>query len=118
MTTNKEEMKSLLVRDKGFLKELYEGENFRKNKNLILFASENQLDTLIKFLHFLSTGQIKMKKENFNKLTIRKLNLIKRNVEKKTKLSMLISADRQQKVKFLLQLVNFFHYLLDTLFND
>jgi hypothetical protein len=41
---------------------------------------------LIKYLHFLSTGQIKMKEENFNKITIRKLNLIKRNVEKKSKL--------------------------------
>ena len=52
-------MKSYLIRDKGFLKELYEGNNPLKNKKVLQSAEDSELNTLIKFLHFLSNGEIK-----------------------------------------------------------
>lgn len=115
-TLSKEQMKSLLIRDKGFLKQLFEGDNIAKNKRLILYSNDLQLITLLKFLHFLATGQITIKKENFEKLTPRILKLIKKNVEKQTKLYDLINSDRQLRVKFLLQLCKFYNILLECLF--
>ena len=83
-------MKSLLIRDKQFLKELYEGENFLKKKRLLTFANDAHLNTLLKLLHFLANGQIKIKKENFDKISVQKLNLMKKKRrKKKTKKEML-----------------------------
>lgn len=86
MSLTKEVVKSELIRDKAFLKQLYEGDNFVLKKRLITFADENQLNTLLKFLHFLSNGEIKIKKENFKKLSSYKLNCLKKSVEKKVNL--------------------------------
>ena len=77
MALTKEHMKSLLLRDKGFLRELYEGNNVAKKRQLILYSNELELNTLLKFLHFLSNGLIKIKQKNFELLPVRKLNLIK-----------------------------------------
>ena len=116
MALTKEHMKSLLIRDNGFLRELYEGQNPIKNKQLLLYANDSQLVTLLKFLYFLSNGLIKIKKENFEKLPLRKLNLLKKTVEKQTKLYEMINSDRKVKTKFLLQFVNCYDALLDCLF--
>ena len=62
---NKEQLKSYLIRDKGFLKQLYEGPNPLKNKKVLTCADDSELNTLIKYLHYLSNGEIKMKKECF-----------------------------------------------------
>lgn len=118
MALTKEHMKDLLIRDKGFLKELFEGDNVARKRRMILYANELQLVTLLKFLHFLANGQITIKKTNFDKLSVRTINLIKRNVEKQTKLYLLINSDRQTKLKFLLQLSKFYNVLLDCLFTE
>jgi hypothetical protein len=65
---DQETMKQLLVRDKNFLRELYESSNSASAKKLINFASDLKLNTVIKFLHFLSTGEIPIKKQNFDAL--------------------------------------------------
>ena len=62
---NKESVKQCLIRDKGFLRELYESNNSNKTKSLLNSASDIKLTTLIKFLHFLANGEIPIKKENF-----------------------------------------------------
>lgn len=118
MNVTKEQMKTLLIRDKPFLKDLYEGTNSLNKKRLLMFANDEKLDTLIKYLHFLATGQISLKKDHFNQLTLRTVNLLKRNVEKKPKLLFLIESDRNVKLKFLLKLTNVYNLLLDTLFNE
>jgi hypothetical protein len=117
MAFNREGMKSLLIRDKGFLRELYEGPNPLKNNRVLNGASDSQLNTLLKFLHFLSNGEIKMKKENFEILEkAKKLKLIKLKVEKKTHLKTILKAERKDKLKFLNKLCNLYSALLSTLF--
>lgn len=112
-------MKSYLIRDKGFLKQLYEGNNPLKNKKVLQTAEDSELNTLIKFLHFLSNGAIKMKKQNFQKIQeAKKLNLLTQRVEKKSKLSLLLKSARKEKLKFLNKLVNVYSILLDILFNE
>jgi hypothetical protein len=87
MTFNREQMKSLLIRDKSFLRELYEGPNHLKNNRVLKGANDSQLNTLLKFLYFLANGEIKMKKENFEIIEkANKLKLIKSRVEKKSNL--------------------------------
>jgi hypothetical protein len=118
MALNREGMKSLLIRDKGFLRELFEGPNPLKNNRVLKGASDSQLNTLLKFLHFLSNGEIKMKKENFEIIeSAKKLKLI-RKVEKKTQLSTLLKSERNEKLKFLLKLCNLYSALLSTLFTE
>jgi hypothetical protein len=118
MPFNREGMKSLLIRDKVFLRELFEGPNPLKNVRVLKSASDSQLNTLLRFLHFLSNGEIKMKKENFEELErARKLKLIKTRVEKKNHLSALLKSERKEKLKFLSKLANVYSALLSTLFN-
>lgn len=76
---NKEIVKQCLVRDKGFLRELYESTNVPNTKRILNFASDSNLSTLLKFLHFLATGEIRIKRENFEKIQAHKrLNYIKK----------------------------------------
>jgi hypothetical protein len=119
MAFNRETMKSLLIRDKGFLRELYEGPNPLKNSRVLNGASDSQLNTLIKFLHFLSNGEIRMKKENFEIIEkANKLKLIKSRVEKKKNMNNLLKSERKDKMKFLNKLSNLYNALLHTLFNE
>jgi hypothetical protein len=110
---NKERMKSLLIRDKEFLRELYQNPNYLKKKKILNAANDSQLNTLIWFLHYLSTGEIRMKN-----LPARKIILLKQKVESKHNLSTIISSNRTQKLLFLNKLAENFSHLLYPLFNE
>jgi hypothetical protein len=119
MKINNEQMKTLLIRDKGFLKMLYEGSNHLKNKRVLASSNDCQIDTLIKYLHFLANGIIKIKKENFDQIKQQgKLKLIKANVESKTKLKAILKSERSQKLKFINKLCKVYNNLLYVLFNE
>lgn len=82
---NEDILKALLIRDKGFLFNLYQSENILKTKQVIYFANDSQINTLIKYLHYVANGKIPITKHNFEKITINKLRLIKRTLEKPSK---------------------------------
>ena len=63
---DKDTVKNQFIRDKEFLRALYEASEAPKANQLLIFASDPQLNTLLKFLHFLSTGEITIRKENFD----------------------------------------------------
>jgi hypothetical protein len=116
---NKEQLKSYLIRDKGFLKKLYEGPDPLKNKKVLTTAEDSELNTLIKYLHFLANGEIKMKKESFQIIQeSHKLKFLQKGVEKKTKVHSLLKEPRAAKLKFLCQLVRIYSPLLYPLFNE
>jgi hypothetical protein len=116
---NKELMKSQLIRDKEFLKSLYEGSNPLKNRRVLNSANDLQLDTVLKYLHFVSNGHIKKKKENFENISKeKKLKTIKENVETKKKISTLLKSDRSAKLKFLNKLCKVYSSLFYILFNE
>jgi hypothetical protein len=116
---NKETVKSYLIRDKAFLRDLYEGENSVKNNRILTFASDVKLNTLIRFLHLLSNGEIKIKKDNFEILQKhKKLSLLKKTVEKKAAVARLLKSERIEKLKFLKKLSNIYSALLYCLFNE
>jgi hypothetical protein len=76
---NKDNVKQCLVRDKAFLRELYESNNSQQTKRILNFASDLKLNTVVKFLHFLANGEIKIKKENFEALvSFKRLGFLKK----------------------------------------
>jgi hypothetical protein len=101
------------------LRSLYDGPNPLKNKRILNAANDSQLNTLIRYLHFVTTGQIKIKKENFDILQQnKKLQLIKQKVEKKFQLNRLLQSDRAHKLQFLNRLSNIYGAILYILFNE
>ena len=116
---NKESVKQCLQRDKEFLRELYVSDNLYKVKTILNGASDLKLKTLIKFLHFLSNGEIRIKKENFEKIkSSKRLQLKKKNVEAKAALQRLLKSERKAKLKFLIHLNTIYPFLLYCLFNE
>ena len=116
---NKEVVKQNLVRDKAFLRELYESKSPLNVKQILNFASDTKLNTLLKFLHFLATGEIRIKKANFDVIKSHKrLHYIKKHVESKIAINRLLKTERQQKLKFLNHLACVYANLLYCLFNE
>lgn len=80
---NQDQLKLLLTRDKVFLKRLYNGPNFMKNKLILSAAEDSELNTLIKYLHFVANGKITITKSNFEALQkAKKLKFVQSKVEK------------------------------------
>ena len=114
---SEESLKRYLIRDKPFLRELYDGSNKLKNNQVLYFASDSKLNTLIRFLHYVVNGIIKIKRENFeNIVKNKKLSLLKKHVEKKAALARLLKSERSEKLKFLKQLSSIYSSLLYCLF--
>lgn len=115
---SQDELKLLLLRDKAFLKRLFTGPNLLKNKEILHFADESELNTLLKYLHFVANGKITISKENFNQIKeSKKLKLIQLKVEKMASLLKLLNGKRQDKISFLLKLSSILPNLLYGLFN-
>ena len=115
---NREQMKQLLQRDKQFLKELYESESVSKSKRIINFASDGELNTLCKYLHFLSNGDIKIKKHNFEAVSKKQMFLIRKSFESKKVTQNFFQTERKRKIQILLKLISAFSHLLAPLFNQ
>ena len=116
---NTQTFRSYLIRDKGFLRELYEAESKIRNIRILYTASCTKLNTLIRLLHYISNGEIKIKREHFEDIRDhRKLNILKRNVEKKSTLNRLLQSERLEKLKFLRQFSAIYNSILYCLFNE
>lgn len=111
-------LKSYLLRDKGFLKELYTGPNPLKNNRILINASDSQLNTLIFYLHFLAKGEIKISKQNFDVVQkLKKVTVLKKSVETKKNTLVLINSQRVDKLSFLKKLNTVYSNLLYGLFH-
>lgn len=117
MSFDKERLKSRLVRDKGFLRALYEGPNPLKNRRLILAAADSQLETLIKFIFYVCNGQISIDTADFQVIKKkRKLSFLKKNFEDETKVNEILNKEIEFKKDLLLKLSSVYPNLLSTLF--
>jgi len=115
---NPDSFKAVLLRDKEFLKSLYDSASPTHSKSILNFSSDAKLDTLIKYFYMVSSGQIKIKKEHFNALERKHLNIVKRHFEKKSTMTKLLKQDRKLKLQILSKFCGLFHELLFTLFNQ
>lgn len=111
-------LRNLFIRDKGFLKSLYDNTTV-ENRRILSYTSDTQLNTLLKYLHVVSNGQIPMSKNNFDQIVNhKKLSLIKRHTEKKANLIASLHMSRDAKLKFLNQLSKIYNPILYALFNE
>lgn len=113
-----ERFKPLLIRDKKFLEELYQSSSLPKSKQILIFADDSKLKTLITFLHLVSTGSITIKKENFEKLENKHLKMFRKHFDKKSTYKKFLNLERQEKIKLLSKLIPILPFLLYTLFNE
>ena len=113
-----EQFKATLMRDKAFLKDLYESTSQAKSKRLLYFASDAQLVTLIKFLNLLCNGVIEIKSAHFDALDKRQFSFLRKTLEKKASLQKILQASRKEKLKVLSRFSSTYHLLLYTLFNE
>lgn len=117
MSFPKETLKAYFIRDKLFLRSLFEGENPLKNRRLILSATEGEIDTLIKFLHYLANGKIKIGALNFaNIKRSKKLRFLQTEFESEKKFSYLLKAEDIYKRSILLKLATSYPDILAPLF--
>ena len=119
MSLSRDQVKTYLIRDKGFLKSLYEGENHLMKRRILQSSDDSKLNTLIKYLHFVANGEIHITSNNFSVIKeSKKLPLIVKMVEKKTKTLNLLQSSREIKLNFLLKLSHIYSQLLFALFNE
>jgi hypothetical protein len=90
---DKDMLKSYLIRDKVFLKSLYDPNSaIARKKKILSTASDTELDTLLHYTHFVTTGQIRIKKDHFNALlNEKKLQYIRNKTEKQSQLTQLFN---------------------------
>jgi len=112
------QMKSLLHRDKVFLKNLYKSDSVQKSRRLITFATDSEITTLFKYLHFISNGEIPIKKENFSALEKKHLLLFKKKLQNKHSFSLILQLTRKDKLQILMKLIKIFCHLLTPLFQE
>ena len=115
--SEQQRFKNFLIRDKEWLESLYTSTNTLQAQRLLNFATDAKLDTLIKYLHFLSNGAIQIKKANFEAIPNNHLRWIKKHFETKVALTRGLQLPREEKLKRLRRLVNSFAHLLYPLFN-
>jgi len=115
---DRDRFKSALVRDKEWLESLYSASSLPFRKRILTTASDKKLDTLIRFLHLLSIGDIKMHKKNFDSLGKRYIAFVKKNFEKKATVQRLLNSERLDKLKKLQKILSVLPYFLYTLFNE
>lgn len=58
--SEEQRMKALLIRDKEFLKSIFVSNSVSQTKNILKNASDSKLNTLVKCLHMISNGFIKV----------------------------------------------------------
>ena len=117
MSVTKESLKSLMLRDKQFLKELYQSDSPLRAKQLLKNSSDAKIKTFMLYLHFVANGEIKIKKQNFEKLENRHMQLIKKVFEKKAPFQRLLRSERKEKLNVLNKLAPKFSFLLHSVFN-
>jgi len=115
---NPERLKQLLERDKVFLEELYSSQSVPNTKRILKNASDNKLDTVIRLFHFISNGEIKIRKEDFNEMSKRHVLYMKKSFEKKKSVSSLLKSERALKLKALEKMASVYPQLLYPLFNE
>lgn len=118
MNSSQERFKALLIRDKPWLGELYLATNILQSKRLLNYAADTKLDTLIKYLHYLSNGAIQIKKSSFDAIRKSHISFIKRHFESKASLQKKLQLEREEKLKILRKLAASFSFLLFPLFNE
>ena len=81
-----ENLKSLLIRDKQFLRSLYESKSVPNTKHILNTSDDAHLNTLIKYLHFITKGDILINIDNkYFKVDKKSTEIRKKQIDNKMK---------------------------------
>jgi hypothetical protein len=106
-------LRQLILRDKIFLYNLYQGQGSRLNN-----ASETQMNTLIKILHLILNDHIELREQHYKNLVrAKRLKILKNNFEKNSDFVKVLRLDIEDKRKLLKQMQTCYPWLLHSLFN-
>ena len=111
-------MRDLLMRDKGFLKELYSMNSYQ-NKKIISGADDQHLNTLLKILHLILNNEIPILIEDVIIIKkYKKFSLLKKTIKNTNDYISILEGVRKPKVDFLGSLSNVYRFLLRSLFEE
>jgi len=86
-------LRHLMLRDKIFLYNLYEGKGSRLNN-----ASESQMNTLIRILHLILNDYIELREQHYkNVVRAKRLPALKCNFEKNSDFCKVLRLDVEEK---------------------
>jgi hypothetical protein len=110
--------REILLRDKGFLYELYKGQKLL-NRSKISGAAEFHLNTLIQLCHLIMNNAIPMLITNYEKLRkAHRIPLLKNHFKANKDFLEILEGSRENKVYILRQLSSVFPFLLASLFEE
>lgn len=110
-------LRSQLLAKKDFIKRIYKG-NSRQNRRIISAAEEKNLNILIKILHLVCNGIIKIRKDHFAIiLKSRRFSILKKNFEKKNSYVESVHLNLPEKRKLLQKFAALYSNILYFLFN-
>lgn len=106
----------LMLASKNFLAKLYESTP-RQNCRVISLANENELNILIKILHLVCNGHIKVRKQDFTIIRkSKRLGLLKSKFEKKASLGCALNLSVKEKQHLLKKFCAIYPSILYFLF--
>jgi len=115
---NRDQLKTLLVRDKEYLRQLYESRDLINTKRILQNASDVKLNTLIRYIHFVSNGEIHIKKADFENLGKKHMAFIRKRFESKKHVQQILQQSRKFKLQLLTKLTPVFCDILTPLFRE
>lgn len=109
-------LRSLMLENKDFLAKLFKGKP-RQNCREVLSASEKKLNLLIKILHLVCNGHIRIAKEHFNIiLKSKRMGLLKSKFEKKASFLSTLGSTVAEKQQVLRQFCALYPLILHFVF--
>lgn len=110
-----EELRKSMLKEKSFLKQLYEEKKGYVNMRAIAKASEGQRRVLLNVLYCVSQGHIPIKKGHFHNLVMSKRKLRLQSLGQTYK--GLAKGSKEDQIRFLKQFSSLYSQLLFPLFN-
>ncbi|SRR6266404_5262379 len=111
-------MKSLLLRDKGFLLELYKN-NSLQNKSQLEGADDARLDTIIRILFLVVNNEIPMFGDHYPLFKrARKEGFLRRHFQQRRTFLKVLEGTRQNKVSILQNFAPVYKFLFAPLFEE
>ncbi len=114
---NQDELRSLMIENKNFLKFLFESNSNQSKKEALTKCESTQLDLIINILFYIVQGEIPVKRTHYESLKRnKKLGLLHRNLNSQQKLKQVLNFTVKAKLSFLLKLVNCYNNLFYRIF--
>ena len=115
------QLRTYLMRDKEFLQSIFKSKSLLETCQILRNSDYTKLNTLIKYLHFYSTGEVYLEAQTYNQILNEYSavdNYLRRTLRDKKKTIILLKCPKATKLKFLFKLRKIYPYILYPVFDD